>query len=174
MKRRSAIKNMVLLTTGVTILPSFLTASEGATALTATRSREELLAEVADTIIPGTDTPGAKDLGVHIFVLRMINGCYDKNAQDRFMNGLTQLDEISKSRFNKPFISCPASQREQLLTEISNKNGYQGDVLYFFPLMKSLTLQGYLNSQYVMTNLVKYELVPARFNGYFPVSKGSK
>lgn len=177
MKRRMVIKNIVLYTTGATIFPSFLTGSErvsDAGELVIASYPEKVMAEVVDTIIPKTDTPGAKDLLVHAFVLRMINDCYDENAQNRFMKGLSQLDEICNARFNKLFINCTASQREQLLTDIANKKGYQGDVLYFFPLMKNLTLQGYLNSQYVMTNLVKYELIPARFNGYFPVKKDSK
>jgi hypothetical protein len=30
-------------------------------------------------------------------------------------------------------------------------------------------IQGFMNSKYVMTDLKQYELVPGRYNGYFPV-----
>jgi hypothetical protein len=35
--------------------------------------------------------------------------------------------------------------------------------------MKQQTINGYMNSKYVMTNLVVWELIPGRYNGYFPV-----
>jgi hypothetical protein len=172
MQRRLLIKNILLFTSAVVLTPSFVWGAEkvlpaGGTSIAF--DAQGTLAAVVDTLIPKTDTPGAKDLNVHAFVWRMIKDCYPQNAQDRFLKGLTQLDGISQVRFQKVFMQCSKPERELLLKEISDKKTYTGEVLFFFPLMKSLTIQGYMNSEFVMTNLQKYELIPARYNGYFPV-----
>jgi hypothetical protein len=36
-------------------------------------------------------------------------------------------------------------------------------------MAKALTINGYMTSKYVMTNITKYELVPGRYNGFAPV-----
>src|SRR5690606_39819013 len=131
--------------------------------------KQKLLDEIADTIIPETDTPGAKKLNVHLFVMKMMSDCYEKNILKRFLSGLSQIDEASIAKNGKTFLKSSTTERKALLASIQKKEAHHPDVLYFFPLMKTLTLQGYLNCEYVMTNLTKYELVPARFNGYFPV-----
>jgi len=35
--------------------------------------------------------------------------------------------------------------------------------------MKSKTIEGYMSSKYVMTNLIVWELVPGRWNPYYAV-----
>ena len=41
----------------------------------------------------------------------------------------------------------------------------------FYHTVKGLTVFGYTNSKYFMTQQVVYELVPGRYNAYYPVSK---
>jgi hypothetical protein len=36
--------------------------------------------------------------------------------------------------------------------------------------MRQRTIEGYLNSKYVMTNVIKYEFIPSRqYDGFYPV-----
>jgi len=175
MERRSALKHLIFYTAGVALLPKLLveTASAGEIQvdLKLDLNGQRLLAEVAEAIIPESNTPGAKGLNVHLFVMKMIADCYDEKARQRFLTGLNLVDEASQKKNSRKFMQSSKAERQALLTSIQNKDGHQPDLVYFFSLMKALTLQGYLNSQYVMTNLTKYELIPARFNGYFPVKK---
>ena len=129
------------------------------------------MAEIAETIIPKTDTPGAKEIATHVYTLKMLDDCTEKEKQDAFVKGLNEINTISKKRFNNKFIDCTAPQRRDILTDIEAKNGYSKDVQSFYGMMKHFTIQGYITSKYVGTNLVIYELVPARFHGSFPIQK---
>jgi hypothetical protein len=128
------------------------------------------MAEIVETIIPTTDTPGAKEIGVHDFVLTMVSDCYGKDVQQEFYSGLIQLEKTTQAKYKKSFKDCDLAQRTEILNQLENKSklGKDGEIK-FFPLVKGLTIQGYLNSEYVMKNLVKFELVPGRFDGSFPV-----
>jgi hypothetical protein len=129
---------------------------------------ETLLGEVVETIIPATDTPGAKEIGVDKFILTMLKDCYEKAAQEKFMQGLQSVEEKAKQTFGNSFTACTPRQRNQLLTEMETAS--RQDNQSAFSLIKNLTIQGYLNSEYVLKNLLKYELIPARFNGCAPVT----
>lgn len=162
MNRRLAIKQVLIFAGGLALLPSCLR-NEGKVSiqlqhLDISAAQEKLLAEIAELIIPKTNTSGAKDLGLHLFVLKMLDDCYDKAEQEQFINGL------------KAFEGLEGAELKQLLTEANaNKPGLAKEISQFFSIMKSRTIGGYLNSKYVMSNLVIWELVPGRYNGYFPV-----
>lgn len=172
MQRRTALKNLLLIAGGTVLIPSCIHQDKKASIplnhLKISADQEALLAEIAETIIPKTDTPGAKELGVHQFVLTMMDDCYKKEEQDKFLSGLGEINKLSEKQFNTSFIKSTPHQRQDLLTRIDKKE-FEGAVSSFFPTMKQLTIQGFMKSKYVMSNLLVYELVPARFDGSFPV-----
>ncbi|RZK63583.1 MAG: gluconate 2-dehydrogenase subunit 3 family protein, partial [Pedobacter sp.] len=51
-------------------------------------TKKVLIAELAETIIPKTDTPGANDANVHLFILHAITNCTNPRNQRNFLNGL--------------------------------------------------------------------------------------
>ena len=55
--------------------PSFLSEEQGL-----------LVSQVSDIIIPKTETPGAKDVGVPGFIDEMLKEVYSKEDQDKFIN----------------------------------------------------------------------------------------
>ncbi len=137
--------------------------------------QEALLAELVETIIPATDTPGAKDLGVHRFILSMLADCYEKPAQTRFVEGLAELDTIVKTGYGKSFVACTSAQRLEILKAREEAAKIlPPEKEPFFPFLKNMTIQGYLNSEYVMRDVYKYELAPGRYNGCFPVTASAK
>lgn len=174
MNRRLLIKNLALFSGGLLLLPSCLKkeeqkeVSEACNALAVTREQQALLAEVSETIIPATDTAGAKALGLHCFVLTMVSDCYEKDVQEKFKEGMLQFNEMANGEFGGDFVACNAEQRNQLLTALEAKQAAP-DVLTFYNITKKEVVKGFLNSKLVMTELRKYELVPARYDGYFPV-----
>jgi hypothetical protein len=125
------------------------------------------LAELVETIIPVTDTPGAKALNVHQFVQKMVADCYDKTTQENLQKGLDSLDGLAKASFNKPFAEGDTGQRTALLTQLSKSTDTaQKD---FYSLVKNLTIRGYMTSEYVMTNLTHYQFIPGHYYGCVPV-----
>lgn len=162
MERRTALKQMALLCASAMLLPSCLqggkNASIGLKHITITEIQEKLLAELVETIIPKTDTPGAKELGVHLFVLKMIDDCYPKDKQQRFLNGLQIFED-------KNFSGSSAQVRIVLLQEIMEKKYAESNLQYFLKEVRKQTIKGYEQSEYVMTELKPYILVPTQFRG---------
>lgn len=174
MERRAAIRDIVLFAGSIIILPSCLRNS-GKTSVALknidiTAGQEKLLAEIASTIIPRTDIPGARETGSHLYVLKMLDDCYEKNEQQKFIHGLELLEERTKKRFKASFINCTADQKKKILTEVEKKDGYPSDVYEFYSIMKERTIQGFMTSEYVVMQVQKYEMIPSvKYNGYFPV-----
>jgi hypothetical protein len=172
--RRSAIKQFLILTGGVVLLPRCVHKEEKASIplknIDLNSGQEKLLAEIAGTIIPATDTPGAKDVYAHLFALKMVDDCYDKDKQQQFADGLKEIDGLAERSYGSIFINCTIPQRASILTGIEAKKGISKNLIAFYNMMKNLTIQGYMTSKYVMTKLVIYELVPGRFHGTVPIT----
>ena len=62
---------------------------------------QAILSEVVDTLIPKTDTKGAKEIGVHLFVLAMLDDCHSPSEQQSFAEGLGQLEAFSRNHFGR-------------------------------------------------------------------------
>ncbi|PWJ59389.1 gluconate 2-dehydrogenase subunit 3-like protein [Dyadobacter jejuensis] len=170
MERRTAIRQMALAAGTIVSLPTWAKGWKKADLHTTSFLNTELyqVLEVAvEAIIPETDTPGAGEIGVGAFVALMVKDCYDTAVQNNFSKGLAEIEASSKSRFNKSFSALQQSDKLQVLK--SFEKGSDKDQKSFIGLLKNLTIQGYMNSEYVMTNLTHYEMVPARYHGCVPV-----
>ncbi|SEL38692.1 gluconate 2-dehydrogenase subunit 3 family protein [Olivibacter domesticus] len=178
MKRRSAIKNLLIIAGGIAILPSCSQESGKASIqlnnLDINQNQEDLLAEITETIIPKTDSPGAKALNLHLFVLKMVDDCHDKDDQKSFINGLSELDKLSKKQFSKSFNEASQAQRTQLLQLLESDKETNDDMYRFYAITKRRTIQGFLNSKYVMKDLKRYELIPGRYDGYASANEITK
>ncbi|ODS78018.1 MAG: hypothetical protein ABS46_17525 [Cytophagaceae bacterium SCN 52-12] len=126
------------------------------------KEQKKLLGDVVDTIIPRTDTPGASDLGVQDFVELMVQDCFEKPVQEQLGTGLARLDKEAKNKFGQGFSALKAAQKLDLVKSLAGKKDSEAD---FLNSVKNLTIQGYTSSEYFMTNVTKYELIPARYHG---------
>lgn len=176
--RREALKNCFIITVGTALVPSCRTDKSKPSMvykhLSIDGNDEKLITEVSETIIPVTDTPGSKDTYTHLFVLKMLDDCYTKDEQKKFLNGMQEFEKLSKKKFDKSFVDLNVLQREELVANnINNKNGSE-DMSAFFDIMKKLTVQGYTTSKYYLTNVQMYKLVPGKFSGCIPVTSLNK
>jgi hypothetical protein len=171
MERRLVIKQVLIMAGGLALLPSCLREQGKSTIrlknISVSLDDENLLAEIAETIIPRTNTPGARELKLHLFVLKMLDDCFEEADQQNFLEGLALFKDQTRDQSGKSFGKLSAHQRESMLTKLENHASPA--LSAFYKITKEKTIDGYLNSRYVMTNLVVYELVPGRYNGYYPV-----
>lgn len=128
-----------------------------------TNEQKRLLSDLVDTIIPRTDTPGAADLGVQHFVELMVQDCFEKPVQEQLGAGLARLDKEAQNRFGRGFSGLNSEQKSGLVKSLAGKKDSEESA--FLDSVKNLTVQGYTSSEYFMTNVTKYELVPARYHG---------
>jgi len=171
MNRREVLKNAALSAGGFIVLPTWVEAWSPSTlqksASYLAGEHEALLVSVVDTIIPTTDTPGAKDLGVPDFVQKMLVDCYEKDVQENIKKGLEKTNAIAKDRYLRTFINCNSLQRKDVLGKLAmSTEQAQKDYL---ALVKSLTILGFTTSEYVQTQHLKYNQAPGHYYGCVPV-----
>lgn len=175
MDRRKFLGNLVIGGSVVWLLPSCMrnTGNHGTEPLVPLVNEEQLnlLGELVDTIIPETDTPGAKTLKVHYFVLTMVNDCRSEEYQENFLYGLDEWESYCVGKTGKPFFSCSYNERISTLKGVSQDENVSPGITALVSDTRDLTIRGYANSQYVMTGPVPYELVPGHFRGCVEVNK---
>lgn len=173
--RRTAIRQFLFVSAGVVLLPSCLhdepRSSILLTHFTINGNQEKLLAELAEIIIPTGATPGASAVSAHLFALKMLDDCYTKEQQQKFLKGLQQLDDASGTISGHRFVDATPAERAALLTGIESKKTPGDELNYCYGEMKRLTIQAYTSSQFFLTKVRVYELVPGRWNGCVPVKK---
>lgn len=187
MNRREALRNVAILL-GSAISASTLSAIEGCNpkgpdnyALQAPDTKK-MLEEIAETIIPQTNTPGAKAAGVGDFIVTMLNDCYTPADQQTVLSGLKQIDAASDKQYKKPFVDLAAEQKTTILTAVDkerdayNKRDKKGkdDPAHYFHILKELTLLGYFTSKPGASEALRYVPVPGKFEGCIPYTKGQK
>ena len=93
-------------------------AAPGWRAGTLTAGQSELVATIAEHIIPATDTPGARAAGVHRFIDVILSDYYRDDERKRFLDGLTQLEARAEKELGGPFMNSTAAKQLALLTAI--------------------------------------------------------
>ncbi|MEP7323307.1 MAG: gluconate 2-dehydrogenase subunit 3 family protein [Saprospiraceae bacterium] len=128
---------------------------------------EEVLSAITDTIIPKTDTPGANELGVPQFIQKITKDCYEVPAQHALSMGLVTTDAVAFSEYGNSFVQLNKEQRLAVLKKMSVSE--YPDQKTFYNMIKRATIDGYMGSEYAMTNITKFEFAPNRYYGCVPV-----
>ncbi len=187
MNRRDAIKKVAILLGGTLSAPTLMAMSrweqpfvqntEGVL-FSLTELQKQIVAEVAEMIIPKTSTAGAKDAGVLAFIEMMLKDCYYEPEHISFMKGVISLEQSK-------FLDMDAAKRTAMLTKVEaetkqimkerevkqTKMGDNDDKeimkaqaqgLPFWRLMKELTLLGYFTSEVGIKASFEYVQIPSK------------
>jgi hypothetical protein len=139
-----------------------------------------LMAEIADTILPPTATPGAKEAGAAAFMATAVRDCFDAPAQASFRQGLRTIEAASRQACGAGFVALTAGQRLAILTpfdreQARSKGGLvSAEPEHFFRGMKGLTFLGYFSSNIGCREALRYSETPGRYEGDVPWRKGEK
>lgn len=215
MNRRDALMRVAALTGATLTLPGLampaladrLEASAAQRALTGkpvffTADQDATVAELAETIIPTTSTPGAKAAKVNEVIDILVKDCYKPDDQKRFLEGIGQTNKLSQDAYGKAFVQLDPTQRIEVVKKLEadakeqrtkmmasakasarNDSGQQDvqmpkdqpkNVTPFFTMLKDLTLTGYFTSEVGCTQALEYVAVPGRYEGCVPLKPGQK
>jgi Gluconate 2-dehydrogenase subunit 3 len=187
MNRREALSSVALLLGGTIIgAEMFLSGCTnenkkiGTLGLDFSPQDTSFLDEVGETIIPATDTPGAKEAKIGEFMHTIVRDCYNKSDQDIFIAGMSKLNEASKTMNGKYFLESSPEERKKLLIALDKEqkdysaNKKPADPAHYFRMMKELTIWGYFTSEPGATKALRYIAVPGRYEGCIPYKKGDK
>ena len=172
MNRRQAVERISLILGG-SLSPQLTAGVMGqvlntGASVTVGAAQQALLAEVADVIIPETDTPGAKEAGAEAFIVRVMRDCYELEAQESFYAGMAKIDAASQEAHQENFVDLSADQKVAVLEKIA------GAEAGFFRQLKQLVVTGYFTSEIGATQALEYLPIPGKFEGDVPLKPGQK
>jgi hypothetical protein len=190
MTRREAVIRMATAMGLTAIGPRLLAAAVSASAGNTNFSADELalLDEIGDTIIPATDIPGAKAVGIGAFIAMMVRDCYPPRDQGEFKAGLAEIEKRFSAVHGKRFGEGAAQERTAFLNQLDEEqkaftkahriephtDGSETPEApyHYFRMMKDLTILGYFSSELGATKALRFTEVPGGYDGAAPYHKG--
>ena len=127
--RREALRRTALLLGGAISAPTLAGVLAGcgrngssASAQVLTGGRQELVATIAEHIIPETDTPGARAAQVDRFIDEMLAGYYPEDERALFLDGLADVDERARQAHDQAFVDCTPEQQLEILLQLDRES----------------------------------------------------
>jgi hypothetical protein len=125
--------------------------------------------QVAELILPETDTPGATSVKVPEFIDLLITESFPTTERDRFLKGLADIDARSRRIYGGVFLDLRAADQSAMLEALDGAKCAEGSAEEAFATLKDLTIYGYFTSEVVMKDVSHHEVIPGRFDGCIPV-----
>ena len=196
--RREAIRRVALLMGGAVSAPAILGVLAGCSAepdaagtdkkaewkpVFLTLAQAALVAEVAEIMIPRTDTPGAKDVGVAGFIDKMLKDVYPKDDQTHFFAGLADFEAQAKREHGRAFLELEPPLRAALVKQVHDpaveaereaKLPLSERHRPFILMMKELTMLGFFTSEPGATQVLQYRPVPGAYQACVPLAQAGK
>ncbi len=183
LNRREAIRRIALLMGGTLVGSRYILSGQAVPDKKAegfTDPERAFLDEVGETILPATDIPGAKAVGIGPFMTMMVTDCYYDQEHAIFKAGLSDIEARALTKFGRGFVACTPAERTELADALEKeqrehhaKKG-KDEPEHYFRMVKDLTLLGYFSSEIGCTQAVRYIEVPGAFHGDVPYVKGQK
>ncbi len=145
-------------------------------------NQANLIAEISETILPQTATPGAKELGLPQFIDKMLKELLNEKDQQELMAGLKDFEKKCDAKYNKSFTELTQAEKEAFLIEQDKASpgfpismwGINLDPnpkpITFYRRIKSLALMGYFTSEKIGKEVLVYDPVPGHYDGCIPLS----
>jgi hypothetical protein len=170
--RRALVFGAVFLLGGAAALTRFTRKSQiptGAQGAAFSGDEFTLLEQVADTLIPTTDTPGALAAGVPEFVRDMITVWASAGTRTEMVSVLESIDRQAWAQFGAAFLELPPERRLAVLSRYDEDALSRQDPAY--ARFKYLVLVGYYQSEIGATQELRYELVPGAWRSCLPLAE---
>ena len=157
MNRRTLLQIMALAVSGV--LHAKPTASK------LDESQQKLIAELAELILPRTDTPGAIDAGVPAFIDHIVSEWYTPVERGIFVEGLQVVAAADPAQRVAALQSLEQQAAGYAAPPGTSVFGKPDERSPFFFKLKLLTVLGYYTSQVGATTELAFNPVPGRYDG---------
>ena len=144
----------------------------------------QLINELAETIIPETESPGAKKAKVAAYIIHIVGEGELRQEQLEFMRGLRQIESYCYRTHNRSFINCSTTEKQAVLTHFEEKAFFRSMILNkirkkifgrpFISQLKELTVEGYCTSMLGSTQGLAYDYIPGGFDGCTLLQSGQR
>ncbi len=190
MDRRKALQKTGLLVGAVVAMPSFLSLLQSCKTETRLEweplffDKDEALfvAAVVDRILPRTETPGALDVKVDMFLDKVFAKTYDAEAQQKIRSDIAQFNVDSKQQFGDIFFNLSDTDKGAMLQSAEAKSGkFNGSIwgtaagkqepVGFYRSLKSMAIWAYFTSEEIGEKVLSYDPIPQEYDGCKPLSE---
>ena len=131
----------------------------------------DFVREVRKIVLPSGDGIEMKGLDIENFVMTMLKDCYSPEDQERFFVGRKTLDTYCKRSYGSRFAVLSGENKKNIVANLNNKEeDMDKKTVFLFSKVKAKIIQGFQQSELLMKEMKRYELVPGRYNGYYKIS----
>lgn len=188
MDRRKVIQRTGYITAGAILTPSLLTLFQSCQAESRldwtpqffTETESKCITSLLDTILPRTETPGALDVNVDVFIDKVIGETYDVESQNKMRQHISNFNTKCQSKFGNPFAKLNADQKAEILNaEESSNSRFSGavwgtavgpqDDIGFYRAFKAMAISAYFSSEEIGKTVLNYDPIPQEYNSCIPV-----
>lgn len=189
MERRDALKRAAMAAGSAVLAPSLLSILQSCkqqsrlnwTPAFLNEDQARFISAFVDTLLPKTDTPGALDVKVDIFLDKVFDTMYDQSAQTGVVAEIESFNRACNDRFGDAFADLDQSDRVEMFNQLEKETGkFNGKVwgtavgkqqpVGFYRSLKSMALWAYFTSEEVGKNILSYDPVPGAYLGCIPLS----
>lgn len=190
MDRRSALKKTGLLAGAAIAMPtmiSLLQSCENEPRLTwkpefFTKEEANTIGTLVEMILPRTDTPGALDVKVDVFIDKVVSQTYDQKGQQNMRNEITTFNNRCKEKFGTIFAGLDESKRDEVLKAEEKSSGKINPRIWrttignqepigFYRSMKSMAIWAYFTSEEIGEKVLSYDPIPGNYEPCKPLSE---
>lgn len=184
MERRKAIKNSALFigaTLSSTMLTTMLQSCQEQDRLNwqpvfFTAEQAVVVSEITEMILPRTETPGAKDLKVDVFVDLMLKETLSPSDQEHVLKGYNRFTATCQEMFGKSFLGLNNEEKAEVLKKVGEETNtfvptvwgsklIKQEPLDFYRRVKQFTLVGYFTSEEIGKNVLRFDPIPGEYLG---------
>ena len=130
-----------------------------------TAAQRALIAGIADTILPRTDTPGASDVGVPDWVNLIVAEYYADDVRAPFIAGLDAIDAQVRTSRGKAFADLGAAEQQAVVAALDAPADRRTVEARAYSRLKSLVIHGYFTSEQVQRDVLHSQMFHERFQG---------
>jgi len=179
MDRRDALTKLTLLIGGAVSAPTFSAFMAGCspppaqgpyTPQSLSQDSFQLVGELAELIIPETDTPGALSAGVDRHIDDVLTEIFSSEQRRQFFVGMEDFSNRARVEYGADLIELHPEQQREFLVALEHE-AFQGirdsepNAASFYRQVKELTVTGYYTSEFGAT----MELHVMPYGSYRPI-----
>jgi len=171
MKRRKAIRNIVLFSLGTGMIYSCKDKYEAIKQLNlkhlqAESSHLDILDDLSKLIVPIKDIPELAEHTALPFIMNMVDNVYNPKDRKLFVDGYKSFDQEILILKGKKYSKMELSEKQSLLAELNEELLVASPQLYaVFNTVKSKSIQYLTTSEYYERKVNYYQMAPGKFRG---------
>ncbi|WP_100611450.1 gluconate 2-dehydrogenase subunit 3 family protein [Confluentibacter lentus] len=190
MDRRKAIQRTGQLAVTTLLMPSMLSLFQSCQKENRLDWQPEFLKEeeaktisaLVDLILPRTETPGALDVKVDVFIDKVIAQTYDAAEQENIRKEIAGFNADCEKTFGNIFIDLNKADQTKILQEAETTSGKINPGVWgtsigeqkpvgFYRSMKSMAIWAYFTSEEIGEKVLNYDPVPGIYDPCKPLSE---